>query len=344
MVFRHRCIALANGLFLVASIAHAQIEGAGVDGARRSAADRSLSDGLRIQVLSCDPYAGQRDLRVARVRIRTGEEPAELTDLQCGAFEPGTNRALFMNSVDGLGRLPAGAERIAQVIFPASPRHRECRCVIDSTVTLRERRSSRGPEWWDEETWEPPPRLHTEPEHWPPQDRRPETDFLREEIVLRPATELHHGPDGDTEVLERLTAQERVEVVSIERGWKRVRRRGGSEGWIRSDTSTPDLEAPARVGARLDELALTLLPDGTAPAALTTSCPISAADALPELVFALVPATHTVYVTNLWYALDDFQREAFHAWVHGCHEISRIVELATGAELRNATSGDGVYN
>ncbi|MBW2241819.1 MAG: SH3 domain-containing protein [Deltaproteobacteria bacterium] len=334
MVLRHRCVALASGLLLVAVIGHAQIE----------AADRPQPAGLQIQVLSCDPYAGQRDLRVARVRIRTGADPAELTDLQCGAFEPGTNRALFMNAVDGLGRLPAGAERIAQVVFPASARHRECRCVIGSAVTLRERRSARGPEWWEEETWEPAPRVRAEPGDWPPQDRVPDSNVLRPEVVLRPATELHREPNADTKVLERLTAQEHVDVLSIERGWKQVRRRGGSEGWIRSDTATPDLEAPARVGARLDELALALLPDGTAPDALVTSCPISAADALPELVFALVPATHTVYVTNLWYALDDLQRDAFHAWVRGCHEITRIVELATGAELRNATNGDGVYD
>ncbi|MCP3984892.1 MAG: SH3 domain-containing protein [bacterium] len=328
MKLRHRSIAVAIGLLAVAAIGRAQ-QGPG------NPPDHSDQSGVQIHLLSCDPYAGQRDLRVARVRIRVGARPIELTDLQCGAFVPGTKSALFLNAVDGLGKLPAGTERIAQVVFPASRRHRECRCVIGSAVALRERRGQHGPEWWEEETWEPAPQGEQAPGTWPAENHIPGPDVLRLEVVLRPATELHREPDEEAPVLERLTAQERVDVLSIERGWKLVRRAGGLVGWIRSDTATPDLQAPARVGARLDELALTLGPDGTAPDALISSCPVSAADALPELVFALVPATHTVYVTNLWYALDDVQREAFHAWVKGCHEITRIVELATGAELRN---------
>ncbi len=317
MTSRRRSIAWALGLALAGTAASAQPAPAGVN----------------IRVLSCDEYAGRPDLRVARVQIRVGPEDAVLPDLQCGAFERGTDRAFFLNAVEGLGRLPAGSERIAQVVFPASPRHPVCRCVLGARVALRQARPRRGPEWWDEESWEPPPLdpgLLGEPDEPP---ALPGPGALRRELVLRPATELRGTPDRAAPVQGRLTAWEVLDVLAIQRGWKQVRRQDGETGWIRSDTATPDLEAPARVGARLDELALALLPDGTAPDALTASCPVSAADALPELVFALVPATHTVYVTNLWYALHDVQREAFQAWVHGCHEVTRIVELATGAEL-----------
>lgn len=332
MASQLRSIAMAASLLLLGADGRAQIEPPAPIGAIEAS-------GVQIRVLSCDPYAGQRDLRVARVRIRVGPQAVELTDLQCGAFEPNTDRALFLNAVDGLGLLAAGSERVVQVVFPASSRHRECRCVVRPAVVLRERRGQRGPEWWEEESWEPAPRVAGQDglEGWPTEPQLPGPDVLRREVVLRPATELRSAPDANAPVRVRLTTQEQVDVLAIEGGWKKVRRRPGLQGWIRSDTATPDLDAPARVGARLDELALALLPDGTAPDALISSCPVSAAEALPELVFALVPATHTVYVTNLWYALDDTQREAFQAWMRACHEISRIVELATGAEL---TDGD----
>lgn len=313
----------------------------------RTSLPASLEGRVEVSLLSCDPYAGGSDLRVARVRIQVGEAELWLPDLRCGAFEPGSDRALFLNAVDGLGRLAAHSQRTVEVVFPATRRYRECRCVVGGSTAMSPR-PSRGPEWWEEETFVP---------EGPDDEALAEDDSgdtfgdgagveppaalgLREELVLRPATIVRAGPSPAAAVVGRVAATERVSVFAVDQGWKRIRSERGFEGWIRSDAATSDLEAPRRVGAALDELALKLPRDGWPPQALATTCPVSAAEALPELVFALLPDIHTVYVTNLWYALDDVQRDAFHAWVQSCHEIRRIVEMATGAELRGEAWGD----
>ncbi|MAE96138.1 MAG: hypothetical protein CL910_15905 [Deltaproteobacteria bacterium] len=325
----------------------------------------SLEGRVEVALLSCDAYAGARDLRVARVRIRVGEAEVQLRDLHCGAFEPHSEHALFLNAVDGLGLLPAHSQRVVEVVFPASPRYSECRCVVGGSTAMS-RRPEAGPEWWEEETFAPDPTDEAFPEGpaWEPAGREPGTQLagrppqpaapvadpplddvlaepgLRRELVLRPATVVRTRPDSSAAVVGRLAATERISVFAVDQGWKKIRSARGFEGWIRSDAATSDLEAPARVGATLDELALKLPRDGTLPETLATACPLSAADALPELVFALLPEIHTVYVTNLWYALDDVQRDAFHVWVQSCHEVHRIVEMATGAELRGEAWGD----
>ncbi len=297
----------------------------------------SLAGRAEVQVLSCDRHDGGADLRVARVRVTVGAAEIELDDLQCGAFEPGTDRALLLNAVDGLGRLAAGSDRIAEVVFPASHLYTECRCVVGGATALRET-TGRWGAWWAAEAWEPTER----PEAL---DWRGGTDpvgpaGLRRELVLRPATRIHDRPGEDEPVVGRVPAGRQVEVFAVQGGWKRVRSDDGVEGWIRSDASTADLEAPKRVGAYLDELAGKLRPSNGPPRRLSEACPVSAAEALPQLVFSLLPDLHTVYVTNLWYTLDESQRDAFHAWVEGCHDVRRIVEMATGAELRGEAWGD----
>ncbi len=299
----------------------------------------SVPGQVEVKVLSCDRYSGRADLRVARVRIRVGPGEVDLRDLQCGAFQPGTSRALFLNAIDGLGRLGPSTERTAEVVFPASRRYSECRCVLGGATSLRDTPHA-GAEWWQAETWEPlKPDSH--PGDFGPA-HRPGLSGLRRELVLRPSTEVRAGPSIRDALDGRLAAREHVEVYAVHQGWKRIRSDDGLTGWIRSDASTADLEAPLRVGRFLNDLARTLFPEGGPRRTLSESCPVSAADALPELVFALLPEIHAVYVTNLWYALDETQRDAFHLWVHGCHEVRRIVEMSTGAELRGESWGDAL--
>lgn len=290
----------------------------------------SLRGKVSVRVLSCDPHAGREDLRVARVRIRVGSEALGLRDLQCGAFQPGSGQALFLNAVDGLGRLDAGSQRVVEVVFPASARYSECRCVFGGATALRES-GSQAAEWWQAETLEPQAEGPDDP--WSARPEIPGRTGMRRELVLRPATPVHEGAGADQPVTGRLTANQVVEVFAVQGGWKRVRSDLGVAGWIRSDAATADLDAPYRVGTFLNDLAAELRESRRSARTLLESCPVSAAEALPELVFSLLQDIRTVYVTNLWYALDDVQRQAFHAWVSGCHDIRRIVEMESGAEL-----------
>ncbi len=290
----------------------------------------SLRGKVSVRLLACDPHAGREDLKVARLRIRVGREALGLRDLQCGAFQPGTGQALYLNAVDGLGRLEAGSQRVVEVVFPASARHSECRCVFGGATALREP-GSQAAEWWQAETLQPDPEEAVDA--WSLRPEIPGRTGMRRELVLRPATPVHEGASADRPVTGRLTANQVVEVFAVHAGWKRVRNDLGVSGWIRSDASTADLDAPYRVGTFLNDLAAELRESRRSARTLLEACPLSAADALPELVFSLLQDIRTVYVTNLWYALDDVQREAFHAWVSGCHDIRRIVEMESGAEL-----------
>ncbi len=304
---------------------------------------------VSVQLLSCDPHGAGNDLRIARVRIQVGASEVMLPDLQCGAFRPGTEHALFLNAVEGLDRLPPGAQRIVEVVFPASGRYSECRCVAGGASSMLRAGGEDPSAWWETERFEQPPEPAEMDEGATraadglragetPGDSPAEPPSLRTELVLRPGTEIHAGPSSAEAVSGRLAAGDRIAVDAISAGWKRVRREELA-GWIRSDASTADLMAPERVGAYLDELAARLSPDG-GPAIVLRNCPLSAADALPELVLSLLPEIHTVYVTNLWYALDEDRRDAFHAWVAGCHDVRRIVDMASGAELRGEDWGD----
>lgn len=301
---------------------------------------RDLPPALRgrvsIEVTSCRPYAGSRNLMQAEIRIRTGGSPVRLPDLQCGAFEPGTDRPLFLNPVDGVRSLAAGTERVVKTVFPFDPRHTECRCVVANVTRIAPSPS------WREAPVARPPRLPGERTPAQPEGPNAPVRVLRRELVLLPSVDVHSGPGVEHAVVGQVGGSELVEVIAVEGGWKWIRLSArGVEGWIPDDAATPDVEAPARVARVLDRLG-THGDSGSAGSTQADAlCQSGSIAELGDLVFALRPEAHAAYVTNLWHTLSPRRRDALQRYLSACFGVTRIVAMASGETLHDFGRSDG---
>jgi len=298
---------------------------------------------VHIEVLTCTPHAASPRLRTARIRIVTGETEVSLPDLQCGAFAPGSDRALFLNPVTGASRVPPHTTLELRAVFPADRVHSECRCVVGGVRRIG-RDAGKGLRPWrdtsntSDTTGEPPsgakPIAQPAPEGLP---RYPEA--LRRELVLLPTAAVRRAPRQEASRVGQLAGGTQVDVLSVEGGWKQIRG-PGIEGWIPDDAATSDLLAPARLSRVLARARAQLAraPDGRSGE--SGLCSTVSAKQLHALIFALLPEERTAYVSALWYALPEIDHDTFQVWAADCHGITRIVDLARGLEIRSQAWGD----
>ena len=314
-----------------------------------------LEDRLLLEVRSCELRLGQA-LMAATLRARTGPTAVRLPDLRCGAFAPGGDQALFLNAVDGLDRIPPHTTRQVTAFFPSDSRHSECRCVVGEVrrieregadepfVGQREARIDEAIAGWQEFLNE----MEAASEPGAP---LPEGALRLEEVVV-PETPLRDQPGPSGRVLERLSAGQPVAVLVLEGGYKHVRTRAGSEGWIPSGVSSVDSTraaqvglalAPARVQAGEPAAPGPARPGQEGPGSEEPGPPLCSAvrsDDLGDLLFALLPESRTAYVHPLWYALESADQDAFQLWATTCFGITRIIDVARGLEVRNTHWGD----
>jgi hypothetical protein len=173
----------------------------------------------------------------------------------------------------------------------------------------------------------------------PPGPPPPADDVLRRERVLVPSARLRSRPAGP-ETGATVETGHLVDVLALEAGWKQVRVPGSNvKGYLPDDAATPDLEAPERMAALLVRLRPYLSPDlsGATGEAL---CAAIDRDELDPLVFAWLPEIHSVFVKSLWHALDGPSRDAFQIFAAECHDVHRIVDVASGDDLRDLGWGE----
>jgi hypothetical protein len=313
-------LALASGLLIAGAAGAGEIQ----------ELPRSLRGRVSIEIARCQPYAGTGDLMEAELRIQTGTTEVRLPDLQCGAYRSGTNQPLFLNPVEGVHRVPAGTILVVRTIFPFDRQHTECRCVVE-----RVRRIEPGEPWREEpdaSVWVAPGETTRTERGWVPSSTR----VLRRELVLLPSVELRSGPGRHHEVVGEVNASELIEVLGVQGGWKWIQLPArGVEGWVPDDATTPDVEAPVRLAAVLSRLEPHLIPRSSQPTGSGAFCQAVSIGELGELVFALRPETRSVYVTNLWHALPERKRSAFQLYLSDCFGVARIIDMASGDELRN---------
>ena len=313
-------LALASGLLIAGAAGAGEIQDL----------PRSLRGRVSIEITRCGPYAGTGGLMEAELRIQTGTTEVRLPDLQCGAYRSGTNRPLFLNPVEGVDRVPAGTILVVRTAFPFDRQHTECRCVVK-----RVRRIEPGEPWREEPdagVWVAPGETRRPEREWVPSSTR----VLRRELVLLPSVELRGGPGDHHEVVGQINASELVEVLGVQGGWKWIQLPvRGVEGWVPDDATTPDVEAPVRLAAVLSRLEPHLIPGGSQSTGSSALCQAVSIGELGELVFALRPETRSVYVTSLWHTLPERKRSAFQLYASDCFGVARIIDVASGDELRN---------
>jgi len=308
---------------------------------------------LAVDILSCEPQVAGGALLKAQVAVRTGDTGARILNLQCGAYEEGTDRVLFLNGVDGVDRVPPNTIKVVTAYFPADARHTICRCVVGEVRRL-EQEEVLGTEIDfgvpDPEAPVPPPDELQATREWDDgravldllgegEEPRPAADppgrRLRYEIVLVPNAPLREAPGAETPVIGRLRAGERVALHGVRAGYKWVLTDAGLGGWTRGDAVTSDEAVPQRVSEALAPLRVLAAPGETLEGDTGALCRAVDRDDLDELVFAMLPESRAAYVQPVWYALDTNDQDAFQLWAAQCYGVTRILDVARGLELRN---------
>ena len=293
--------------------------------AERVALPASLEGRVEIELRHCEARPAE-GVMAATLHIRTGATDVRLANLECGAVARSTGRALFLRGDDALDRIPAHAVRNPTIVFPMDAGHTQCRCRVGDVRDIERDGVDRdlgepalAP---DERRAGPPP---------PPFELPLRPGALRRETVLVPQAPVRAEPGDTGHPIDRVVAGDRVEVLALREGYKRVRTPAGREGWVPGGTS-------AVVSARALRVAMALAParDGGATASSDDRlCRKVPADALADLVFALRPESRTVVVHPLWYALEPGDQYAFEHWAQACYGISRIIDVTRGLDLRN---------
>ncbi len=282
-----------------------------------------LAGRVQIDLQACTPD-GVAAVRTATLQIRTGATDVDLSDLRCGAHSRATGRALVLRGDDTLGRVPPHTERLATIVFPADARHDTCRCQIGELRRIEQEQTEVG------FALEAPGLGHRE-KPLRSFDLPLAPDALRFETVLVPEAPLRESPSADAIIIAgpapTVRAGERIEVLALDAGWKRVRSSAGRMGWVVASTS-------AVVGDRALHVALALAP-ARPGRERDAACRAIDADDLSDLVFALLPESRTVYVHPLWYALEPGDHEAFTRWAVDCFGIAHIVDVSRNLEIRN---------
>ncbi|MDJ0789543.1 MAG: hypothetical protein QNK05_22345 [Myxococcota bacterium] len=336
----------------------------------------SLRGKLDLRVTRCEPSPRGGGLMIAELELSTGATEVRIPGLRCGAYRPGTDDALFLERVPLAERMGPNQSVYLRSIFQADATHTECRCVVGGVERLRERPAfDAGPANEPDFRFgrgEPEPRA--EPERWPGADMRrksplqaifpwlrdreearrpaprspppaprlppPGPDVLRRERVLLPRAELHDQPAG-AGLGQSVRGGDEVDVLGLRGGWKQIRVPDtGALGWILDDAATADTLAPERLAERLRVLDAYLDPGHSRATDREGLCRALDRGELDDLVFALLPEIHAVFVTSLWWALPEPERDAFQVWVSECHEVRRIVDVASGADLRDLDWGE----
>ena len=295
---------------------------------------------IEIKVVSCEPAPGGDRLMRAEVELRTGSTEVEIGDLQCGAFRRGSDRALFLNPVPAPRRLPPDSLEQLVAYFPFDARHEECRCTVNEVRSVVADAPLREP--GEPEALELTELLHRWSLRAASEAAPLSEGALRRERLLAPSVTLRAGPGAQHPSLAELGTGGSVDVLGVRGGWKWVRvPTSRVQGWIPDDASTSDLVAPERVAAVLGVLRAAQggqdLAGAEPPGPICSA--ISPGD-LRDLVFAFLPELHAVYVTSLWHSLAEPDRNAFQRFATECYGVTRIVDLASGEELRNVTWGD----
>jgi hypothetical protein len=322
---------------------------AGTASARAPELPRDLRGRLAIEVTRCRPIGRADALLEAEVVLRTNATAVELPGLHCGAYDD-AGAPYFLAPVTGRLRLRAHQRERLSVRFAADATHRECGCTVRDVRGLPAEGESSAFGDVDAELAALVAELETEAE--PDDTRAPEPaageppaaeagaspdvalgpGVLRYERVLAPSLSLRAEPRADAVRTGAAPPGARIAVERIERGWKLGRTSDGRVGWLPSDAASADVAAPERMAERLAPLQA-----GFAPGARAAEPRCDAVDrsALSELVAAWRVHEHAVYVRPLWYALAPEDRDAFQAWAADCYAAGRIVDAATGREIRS---------
>ena len=100
-----------------------------------------------VEILSCNEVARAIELARIRIRLTAGAGAVSLSDLQCGAFRPGTSNVLFLNPVEEQGTLAPRESRQLHAVFPRNAAHSECRCVMPGAFRMGSLGDFEGAMW-----------------------------------------------------------------------------------------------------------------------------------------------------------------------------------------------------
>lgn len=319
--------------------------------ARAPELPRGLQGRLAIEVSRCRPVGRADALLEADLVLHTNATAVELPGLHCGAYDD-SGAPFFLAPVTGRLRLRAHERRRLTVRFAADATHRECGCTVRDVRGLPSEEQSDAFGDVDAERDALVAELEAEAEPEPargaaplpaspanaaaapsaPPDVALGPQALRYERVLAPNPALRAEPHAGAPRTGVAPAGARIAVERIERGWKLGRTSDGRVGWLPSDAASADVAAPERMAERLAPLQA-----GFAPGASAAEPRCDAVDrgALSELVAAWRVHEHAVYVRPLWYALPAEDRDVFQAWAAECYAAERIVDAASGREIRS---------
>jgi hypothetical protein len=315
--------------------------------ARAPELPRELRGRLAIEISRCRPIGQADALLEAELVLRTNATAVELPGLHCGAYDE-TGAAFFLAPVAGRLRLRAHERRRLTVRFAADATHRECGCTVRNVRGLPGEGESDAFGEVDAELAALVAQLEAEAELAAAPVRASAADAaaapdapadvalgpqaLRYERVLAPELALRAEPHARAPRTGVAPAGARIAVERIERGWKLARTSDGQTGWLPSDAASADVAAPERMAERLAPLH-----EAFAPSARNAASRCASVDrnALGELVAAWRIHEHAVYVRPLWYALPAEDRDVFQAWAADCYSAQRIVDAASGREIRS---------
>jgi hypothetical protein len=338
--------------------------------ARTPELPRELRGRIAIEVTRCRPIGRQDALLEADVALRANETAVALPGLHCGAYDD-AGAPFFLTPVTGRLSLRAHEKQSLTVRFAADAAHRECGCTVRDVRALADDGANDAVGDVDAEFAALVARLSGEAKDAsgaPPPAARPDDTAkasaaeladsaeaigaalepsaaaaaeavvpfappaLRYERVLAPNIPLRAEPAAKAAITGIAQPGARIAVDRIERGWKLARTPDGLAGWLPGDASSADIAAPERMAERLEPLQSALEPSGSRSEA---RCAAVDRNTLSELVVAWRVHERAVYVRPLWYALAPDDRDAFQAWAADCYAATRVIDAASGREIRS---------
>jgi hypothetical protein len=296
---------------------------------------RELRGRLAIELTRCRPIGSHDALLEADVALRANETAVALPGLHCGAYDD-AGAVFFLTPVTGRLNLQAHETQSLTVRFAADSAHRECGCTVREVRALPDDGAKNAFSDVDAELDALVARLSGEADQAseaPPPAARPfAPPALRFERVLAPNLSLRAEPAANAAITGAALPGARIAVDRIERGWKLARTPDGLAGWLPGDASSADIAAPERMAERLEPLHRALAPGARGSEA---RCAAVERDTLSELVVAWRVHERAVYVRPLWYALAPEDRDAFQAWAGDCYAATRVIDAASGREIRS---------
>jgi len=327
---------------------------------------------LAIEVTRCRPIGRRDALLEADVALRASATAIALPGLHCGAYDD-AGAPFFLTPVTGRLDLRAHETQTLTVRFAADAAHRECGCTVRASRALADDGADDSRGDVDAEFEALVARLSGESKDasraLPPAARPDDTanasaaeladssvplgaalepsageaadadavvpfapPALRYERVLAPNLSLRAEPAAKAAITGTAQPGARIAVDRIERGWKLARTPDGLAGWLPGDASSADIAAPERMAERLAPLQRALEPGASRSEA---RCAAVERDTLSELVVAWRVHERAVYVRPLWYALAPEDRDAFQAWAANCYATTRVIDAASGREIRS---------